>query len=120
VIGQLSGFALECPDPATLAGFYSAVTGATVSYSSDDWVSLALSEGFDLSFQRSEDYRPPVWPDPHSSMQYHLHVKVTDLDEAQAEIVALGATVFRDQPSPDTARVLADPVGHVFCIVPRR
>jgi hypothetical protein len=51
-------------------------------------------------------------------MQFHLHVKVADLDAAQAQVVALGASPFPDQPSPDTCRVMADPVGHVFCLVP--
>ena len=120
MIGRLSGFALECPDPAALAGFYAELTGAAVSYTSDDWVSLGAGDGFDLSFQRSADYRAPAWPDPCSSMQYHLHVKVADLDVAQSAVVELGATPFPDQPSPDTCRVMADPVGHVFCLVPQR
>ena len=120
MIGQLSGFALECPDPAALAAFYAEVTGAPLVYSSPDWCSLEMAGGLHLSFQRSEDYRPPAWPDPHSSMQYHLHLRVADLNEAEAAVVALGATRFREQPSPDTARVMADPVGHVFCLVPAR
>jgi hypothetical protein len=53
-------------------------------------------------------------------MQFHLHVRVADLDEAQAAVTALGATLFPDQPLPDNARVMADPVGHVFCLVPAR
>ncbi len=120
MIGQLSGFALECPDPAALAAFYAEVTGARLVYESPDWCSLELRADLHLSFQRSADYRPPAWPDPHSSMQYHLHVRVPDLDEAAAAVVALGATRFPEQPSPGTARVMADPVGHVFCLVPAR
>jgi catechol 2,3-dioxygenase-like lactoylglutathione lyase family enzyme len=120
MIGQMSGFALECPDPAALAAFYAEVTGAPLVYESPDWCSLELNGDLHLSFQLSDDYRPPTWPDPHSSMQYHLHVRVADLDEAEAAVVALGAARFPDQPSPDTARVMADPVGHVFCLVPAR
>jgi catechol 2,3-dioxygenase-like lactoylglutathione lyase family enzyme len=120
MIGQLSGFALECPDPEALAAFYSELTGWPVVYTSPEWCSIGRDSGFHLSFQRSEDYRPPTWPDPHSSMQYHLHVRVPDLDEAEAAVITLGATRFADQPLPDNARVMADPVGHVFCLVPSR
>jgi catechol 2,3-dioxygenase-like lactoylglutathione lyase family enzyme len=120
VIGQLSGFALECPDPAALAAFYAEVTGAPLVHSSPQWCSLELRDGLHLSFQRSADYRPPTWPDPHSSMQYHLHVRVADLDEAEAAVLALGATRLPAQPSPDSARVVADPAGHPFCLVPAR
>ena len=120
MIGQLSGFALECPDPEALAAFYSEVTGQPVVYRSPEWCSIGTGQDFHLSFQRSDDYRPPTWPDPHSSMQFHLHVRVPDLDEAQAAVTSLGATPFPDQPSPATARVMADPVGHVFCLVPVR
>jgi hypothetical protein len=118
VIGQLSGFALECPDPAALAAFYAEVTGASIDYTSDDWCSLKLTDSLHLSFQRSVDYRPPVWPDPHSSMQYHLHIKVADLDMAQLAVELLGGRPLPDQPSPETARVMADPVGHILCLVP--
>ncbi len=119
-IGELSGFALECPDPAGLAAFYSEVTGWPVVYRSKDWCSVGASEDFHLSFQRSVDYVPPTWPDPHSSMQFHLHIRVDDLDVAEASVIALGATAFPDQPRRESARVMADPVGHVFCLVPAR
>jgi hypothetical protein len=49
-------------------------------------------------------------------MQYHIDFDVDDLDEAERQAVALGATKFAHQPAPDSFRVLADPVGHVFCL----
>jgi hypothetical protein len=70
-----------------------------------------------LSFQFAPDHKPPVWPDPESSMQFHLHLRVSDLDRAEADVLALGATRFAHQPNPDTSRVLADPAGHPFCLV---
>ncbi len=119
-IGQLSGFALECPDPVALAAFYSQVTGWPVVFSSPECCSIGDRDDFHLSFQRSVDYRPPTWPDPHSSMQFHLHLRVDDLDIAEAAVTDLGATAFADQPQPESVRVMADPVGHVFCLVPIR
>jgi len=122
MIGTLGTFALECPDPAALAEFYRQVTGWEVVYAHPDWYSLAERPDapFFLSFQRSVDYQPPSWPDPRSSMQFHLHIKVDDLDDAQARVCALGATLFDEQPDPRTVRVLADPAGHPFCLCPQR
>lgn len=121
MIGSLSTVALECPDPAALAEFYRQVTGWEVVYADRDWHSLAERPDapFLLSFQRSVDYQPPTWPDPRSSMQFHLHFKVADLDEAQSRVCSLGATVFENQPDPSTVRVMADPAGHIFCLCPQ-
>ena len=121
-VGELSGVALDCPDPVVLAEFYSRLTGWSVVYTSPDWCSVGErpDSAFHLSFQRSPQYQPPTWPDPRSSMQAHLHIRVTDLDVAQREAVDLGATVFAEQSDPADFRVLADPAGHVFCLVPVR
>ena len=118
-VGVLSGVALECRDPAALAGFYSALTGWPVTYADEDWCSVGedAEAPFHLSFQRAPEHMPPTWPDPHSSMQAHLHFRVADLDRAEDAALALGATRFEHQPSP-RARVLADPAGHPFCLVP--
>jgi catechol 2,3-dioxygenase-like lactoylglutathione lyase family enzyme len=119
-VGQLSGVALECRDPATLAEFYSRLTGWPVVYAHADWYSVGESEnaGFHLSFQRAPGHQSPTWPDPASSMQVHLHFRVNDLDAAERDVLALGGTKFDDQPGPDRSRVYADPAGHPFCLVP--
>jgi catechol 2,3-dioxygenase-like lactoylglutathione lyase family enzyme len=117
-IGRLSGIALECPDPAELADFYSRMTGWPIVFADPDWYSLGENDAatVHLSFQRAPSYRAPIWPDPGSSMQFHLHFRVGDLDTAEHAVLALGATKFEVQPSPDHARVFADPVGHPFCL----
>jgi predicted enzyme related to lactoylglutathione lyase len=115
---RLSGIALECPDPATLADFYSRLTGWPIVFADPDWYSLGESKDADLhlSFQRSLGHQRPRWPDPASSMQLHLHFRVDDLDEAERRVLALGGTKFDWQPSPTAFRVFADPVGHPFCL----
>lgn len=117
-IGSLSGVALECRDPAALAMFYSRLTGWPIVYTSPDWYSIGASQdaSFHLSFQLSPGHQPPVWPDPASSMQFHLHLRVADLDAAEAAALELGATSFDEQPTPHRHRVLADPAGHPFCL----
>ena len=122
MIGQFSGIALECRDPRALAAFYSAVTGWPVAYDSDDWVSIGLPDQdmWHLSFQRSPGHQPPTWPDDASSMQFHLHFRVPDLDAGERDVLALGGTKFALQPDPAGSRVLADPAGHPFCLVRAR
>jgi catechol 2,3-dioxygenase-like lactoylglutathione lyase family enzyme len=118
-IGRFSGIALECRDPSTLAAFYTALTGWPIVYASDDWVSIGESRDapWHLSFQRSPAHEPPAWPDPASSMQFHLHVRVDDPIAAQEAVLALGGVRFPDQPNPNGSLVFADPAGHPFCLV---
>ncbi len=120
-IGNLSGVALECPDPAVLADFYSRVTGWEIVYADPDWYAIGESKDGDLhlSFQRAPDHQPPTWPDPASSMQLHLHFRVDDLDAAESAVLSLGATKLDHQASPTKHRVFADPAGHPFCLCQR-
>ena len=60
--------------------------------------------------------QPPTWPDGDRPKQMHLDVTVSDLDEAEARAVGLGATTPTKQPQPDRWRVLLDPAGHPFCL----
>jgi catechol 2,3-dioxygenase-like lactoylglutathione lyase family enzyme len=115
---RMSGVALECPDPAALADFYSRVTGWPIVFTDPDWYSVGESQDTDLhlSFQRSPGHKPPTWPDPASSMQFHLHFRVDDVNAAEQMVLALGATKFDHQPNPDHSRVFADPAGHPFCL----
>jgi catechol 2,3-dioxygenase-like lactoylglutathione lyase family enzyme len=117
-VGRLSGVALECRDPAALAAFYSSVTGWPIVFADEDWYSIGerRDAGFHLSFQRSPGHRSPEWPDPASSMQAHLHLRVDDLDAAERAVLALGASRYGHQPDAAHARVFADPAGHPFCL----
>lgn len=114
----MSGVALECPDPAALADFYSRVTGWPIVFTDPDWYSVGENQDthLHLSFQRSPGHKPPTWPDPASSMQFHLHFRVDDVNAAEQMVLALGATKFDHQPNPDHSRVFADPAGHPFCL----
>ena len=79
----------------------------------------ASGPGGRIDFQTDPAHVPPTWPDPASSMQLHLHFRVHDLDAAERAVLALGGTMFDDQPG-DRSRVYADPAGHPFCLVPTR
>jgi catechol 2,3-dioxygenase-like lactoylglutathione lyase family enzyme len=117
-IATMNQVVLECPDPAALADFYSKLLGWPVVRDEPDWATVRAGkeDGMRLSFQQAPGYQPPVWPDPASSMQFHLDVTVPDLDRAEMEAQALGAVKMAHQPEPDNFRVYADPVGHIFCL----
>ena len=54
-----------------------------------------------LSFQRAEDYQPPTWPDADRGQQFHIDVTVDDLNQAEREVLALGATRTDTQPGAE-------------------
>ncbi|MEV0719968.1 VOC family protein [Asanoa sp. NPDC050611] len=113
MIGRLHHTILDCPDPAALARFYSALLGLPITYEDDDFVVVATSDrASGLAFQRAPDHRPPTWPDPAVPQQIHLDVMVDDPVAAGAEVRALGA-----RPLPGKG-VYADPAGHPFCLIP--
>jgi len=110
--------ALDCPDPRGLAEFYQRIVGGRIKQETDadHWVRLELDDASDIAFQRDDNYRAPQWPDG-LPQQAHLDLEVTDLDAAEREVLAVGATKASIQPTPDEWRVFLDPAGHPFCLV---
>lgn len=115
MIGQLETIVLDCPDPAALGGFYSALLGLPVVWDDADWVTLGNSGQAQLAFQKAPDHQPPKWPDPERPQQFHLDIRVTDIDTAEQQVLTLGATRLAD--GEGDFRVYADPAGHPFCLV---
>jgi hypothetical protein len=98
-----------------------------VSRVDEDWVDVGEPPGLLVSFQRAPEHQPPRWPDPASSMQFHLDIGVDEIEAAEARVLALGATRLpwdSDRevaqglrpPGPSGFRVFADPAGHPFCL----
>ncbi|MGH9170797.1 MAG: VOC family protein [Acidimicrobiales bacterium] len=115
MIGRLHHVVIDCPDPGTLAGFYSELLGLPITYRSKDWVVVAHDERTSgLAFQLAPDHQPPRWPDPDRPQQFHLDIMVEDLDKADAGAKAIGAV-----PLAGGDHVYADPAGHPFCLVLR-
>lgn len=112
------GVVLDTDDVAALTTFYSELRGWPIWKQDDDGAALDLGEGVAyLSIQRNPDYVRPVWPagPGDQQMMLHLDFEVTDLEEATARAVALGAELAAHQPQADV-RVLLDPAGHPFCL----
>ncbi|WP_340540984.1 VOC family protein [Nocardioides sp. GXZ039] len=105
---------IDCADADALAHFYAALLDWRID-PQDGWIDVRAEDGRRLSFQSVEDYRPPCWPGQERPQQMHLDVVVDDLDEAEAAVLALGATKHQIQPGM-TFRVFDDLAGHPFCL----
>ena len=114
-IARMAWTCIDCPDPTALGGFYSAILGWPVVDDDGEWVSLRAADGQMLCFQRVDDYRAPEWPGQKHPQQEHLDLWVDDLDEAEAQVLALGAVKHTVQPG-QSFRVYLDPAGHPFCL----
>lgn len=123
MIANLQCVVLDCADVLALSGFYQSLLGGVVNQPdprwslNDGWATLHTGSGFVLAFQRVDDYRPPQWPDPARPQQLHLDLAVKDLDQAQEQVLRLGATLLDDGDSKRSWRIYADPAGHPFCLV---
>jgi len=114
-LARLAAVSLDATDPAGLADFYRQLLGLEVMFETEDFVALQ-GGGVLLTTQRVADHVAPDWPASSVPKQMHLELAVTDLAEAEAGALALGATKADTQPNPDHWRVLIDPAGHPFCI----
>lgn len=116
MIGRLHAVVIDCPEPVALAEFYRDLVGGELRPTLEGWALLACPGGLLLSFQAVADYRPPRWPDPDHPQQFHVDVMVEDLDIAEPNALALGATLLEGSDKPVGYRVYADPAGHPFCL----
>jgi predicted enzyme related to lactoylglutathione lyase len=115
MIAMYPSFVMDCPDAARLAQFYGEVLGWKVE-ARDDWADIKPEDGSNcISFQQVENFKAPAWPGQDVPQQMHLDVMVRDLDEAESEVLAIGATKAEHQPGT-TFRVFLDPAGHPFCL----
>lgn len=120
---------LDCPDARALSAFYAQLLGWPIEDGSrDDFVVLVPPGGGvtpdnpdgrpTLAFQKVDDYEAPTWPTGGHPQQFHLDFSVDDIAAAEAEVLALGATLHEHQPSTDGRyRVSLDPAGHPFCLI---
>jgi catechol-2,3-dioxygenase len=117
-LARLRSVVVDCPDPRELAQFYRGVVGGEITAVDDDWVVLT-ADGWRLAFQLSDGFAPPTWPTGERPQQFHLDLTVVDVEAAEREVLALGATKHPVQPGEaagDPFRVYLDPVGHPFCL----
>jgi predicted enzyme related to lactoylglutathione lyase len=116
-IGRFHWIVIDTIDPARIAPFWCALLGVRErGWFGDDYLMLTTDGGAPpVAFQRVPEAK---------SVKNRLHVDlaVEDLGRAYAQIVALGGSAVSDileMPGGYRWRVMADPEGNEFCIVPR-
>lgn len=115
------GVVVDSPDPKALARFYSELLGWPLwkpEQMDPGEAAIDAGEGVaGITFHLKEDYVRPVWPNTpgEQQMMMHLDFEVSDLTEAVAHALELGAELAAHQPQDDV-RVLHDPDGHPFCL----
>ncbi|MEP6295737.1 MAG: VOC family protein [Ilumatobacter sp.] len=114
-IAKFPSFVIDCPDPGVLARFY----GTLLEWSIQDdesWAEIRSADGLQcICFQQVDDYHAPVWPGQSHPQQMHIDVMVEDLETAEQQTIALGASKHPEQPGTDF-RVFLAPAGHPFCL----
>lgn len=116
----MTGFAtlamlnLDAENPAALATFYSRVLGWDVLHSSEEYAMIG-DGSTNIGFGKVEGYTGPGWPQEAAPKRYHLDLYVEDLDKAEEQALALGATKpSAKDADPSRYRVLLDPAGQPF------
>ena len=104
---------LDAEDPAALADFYARVLGWEVLHSEQEYAMIG-DGSTNIGFGRVPGYSAPGWPAETAPKRYHLDFSVDDLDKAEEQALALGATKATEQPDAERWRVLLDPGGHPF------
>lgn len=117
-VTELIAVCIDTSDAGRLAQFYADLTGGEVTgvYPEYGYAAAAVL-GTTLNFQTVVDYSRPEWPGQEHPQQFHLDLRVRDLDAAIAHATRLGASVAAEQPE-GTWTVMLDPDGHPFCLCP--
>lgn len=120
-VTELIAFTIDTSDAARLARFYADLCGGEVTgdYPEHGYAQASVL-GETFNFQTVADYARPEWPGQAHPQQFHLDLRVTDLEAATEHATALGATVAGEQPGESAWRVMLDPDGHPFCLCPPR
>jgi catechol 2,3-dioxygenase-like lactoylglutathione lyase family enzyme len=126
---------LDCADAQEMARFYGGLLGWEPTAVEPDWVLMRDPRGgTGLSFQRTEDYERPTWPEEPGRQQKMLHLELlvtpaglddegeyaeeqgqAALQEAVKLALSVGGTLAEPQFRTDL-RVVLDPAGHPLCL----
>ncbi len=123
---QLSSVVLDSDNAERLSEFYKNLLGWEKKvYDHGEngiWITLRNKEESTtrLVFQELSNYKRPVWPEKDNEQQQMMHLDfyTEDVPKSIEHALKCGA-VLADVQSGDW-KVLIDPAGHPFCIVPTR
>jgi predicted enzyme related to lactoylglutathione lyase len=109
----IAALAVDCHDPAALADWWSRLLGGQVEVDDDGDATLHTLHapgGLAIDFGRVPEAKTV-------KNRLHLDLRSTDLAEATAQAVALGATRADDVYDGGRWQVLRDPEGNEFCLL---
>jgi hypothetical protein len=126
---------LDCSDAHEMARFYGGLLGWEPTAVEPDWALMRDPQGgTGLSFQQTEGYQRPTWPEEPGRQQkmLHLDLKVSPagaggeegfteeegqaaLEEAVRLALSVGGSLAEPQFRADL-RVVLDPAGHPLCL----
>jgi hypothetical protein len=125
----------DCADALAMARFYGGLLGWEPTAVEPDWVLMRDPQGgTGLSFQQTEGYERPTWPEEPGRQQKMLHLELlvtppgaddengysdedgqAALEEAVRLALSVGGTLAEPQSRTDL-RVVLDPAGHPLCL----
>ena len=115
-IGRFHWLVIDTVDPGGIAPFWCALLGVRErGWFGDDYLMLERDDRTPgIAFQRVPEAKAV-------KNRLHVDVDVADIDEAVARILELGGSVASEPRELDGYRwrVMADPEGNEFCVVPR-
>jgi Glyoxalase-like domain len=109
VVG-IAALAVDCAEPAALAGWWSRLLGGSVEVDDDGDATLHTPGGLAIDFLRVPEAKTV-------KNRLHLDLRSADLAEATEQAVALGATRADDVYDGGVWQVLRDPEGNEFCLL---
>lgn len=123
---RLASVILDTDNAEKLASFYERLLGWDRKTYDDGtngkWITLRKKDESTtkLVFQEIENYERPVWPEEKGKQQQMLHLDFysNDVEKSVKHALKCGATLAKYQSG--YWKVLIDPSGHPFCIVPER
>jgi predicted enzyme related to lactoylglutathione lyase len=115
-IGRFHWLVIDTVDPARIAPFWCELLGVREhGWFGDDYLMLERDDyAPGIAFQRVPESKAV-------KNRLHVDVDVADMDAAVARILELGGSIASEPRELDGYRwrVMADPEGNEFCVVPR-
>jgi predicted enzyme related to lactoylglutathione lyase len=113
-VGWVASITIDARDPEALAGFWSRLLGLAVRPRESRFVALERPPAGapELVFQ-------PVPEPKRDKVRLHLDINVPDVASAARRVLELGGSeVTEVREGGDTWRVMRDPEGNEFCLIP--
>lgn len=123
---RLGAIVLDSDNIDELSDFYANMLGWKKEiqiHDEEKWITVIKEDYSEtpLVFQENINYKSPVWPSSKEEQQQMVHldfyVSNDEFEEKIKHAIKCGAKIMKQQFS-DKWKVMKDPSGHPFCIIP--